>query len=198
MHKLIYIMVFALSVGCGQATNSSNQDSHTATPTPTPAETESPAVTGDTATSTMESSDSLVITPLVGVGAIKFGMSTDQVIEVLGQPERMTVPMHLEYMSKGIAIMAPGDSPDTYAVSGLMFSDLFIPESSPDKVCKYKTADGIGTGSTLEDLQKAFGKPSRVQKVGPRLQVDYEAIGASFMLEKNRVIHMSFMGTRRK
>lgn len=196
MHKLILIAVLAFwCVGCDQATNSSNQASQSAASTPLATSAETPAVTADESTSAT-AAGSLIITPLVGVGELKFGMSKDQAIEVLGEPERMQVPMCLEYISKGMMVMTPGDSPDEYAVSGLLFSVSSAPDGSPGK-CEYKTADGIGMGSTLEDLQKAFGKPSAVQNVGPRLQVDYMAIGASFTLSKNRVVHMAFYARRK-
>ncbi|MCX7000045.1 MAG: hypothetical protein NT106_07100, partial [Candidatus Sumerlaeota bacterium] len=60
------------------------------------------------------------------------------------------------------------------------------------KACKYKTDKGIGMGSTLGDLAKAYGEPSSVEPIGQGKRASYKQLGATFTLQNDKVIHMQY------
>ena len=106
---------------------------------------------------------------------------------ILGKPER-TIGGANEYLSKGMAVLSSRDS----AVGGIMFGDMNNSNSPLVKACKYKTESGIGMGSSLDDLVKAYGEPSSVNPMGKGKMMSYNQLGATFALQNDKVIHMSF------
>lgn len=130
---------------------------------------------------------SLVIIPGQGVGELRFGMSQSQVEEILGKPER-TMAGTNEYLSKGMAVLPSKAS----AVGAIMFGDMNNPDSPLGKACKYRTDKDIGMGSTLDDLVEAYGAPSSVKPMGQAKMVSYQLLGATFTLQNDKVIHMTF------
>jgi hypothetical protein len=74
----------------------------------------------------------------------------------------------------------------------IMFGDMNNPESPLVKACEYKTDKGIGMGSTLADLARAYGPPSSVKPMGEARMLSYQQLGATFTLQNERVIHMIF------
>ena len=106
---------------------------------------------------------------------------------LLGKPER-SMGMANEYLSKGMAVLGTKDK----AVGAIVFGDMNNPESPLVKACKLKTDKGIGMGSTLGDLAKAYGDPSSVEPMGQGKKVSYQQLGAAFTLQNDKIIHMQF------
>jgi hypothetical protein len=79
-----------------------------------------------------------------------------------------------------------------------MFGDSNSAQSPLVKACQYKTDAGIGMGSTLEEIKKAYGEPTAIEQgrmfptSPPHEVVSYDALAASFTLIDGKVIHMAF------
>jgi hypothetical protein len=132
--------------------------------------------------------ENLIIKPLEGVGALKFGMSRTEMEKILGPPERLN-GMTCEYLSKGMAVMGSRST----AVAVILFGDANSPQSPLVQACKYKTDKGIGMGSTYDEMVKAYGTPSSVAPMSQGMVASYKQIEATFSLMNDRVIHMQFL-----
>ncbi len=131
----------------------------------------------------------LTIKPGVGVGDLKFRVQADDVTRLLGEPVLMTYG----YTNIGMFVVV---SPKI-GVYSISFGDMGNPQSPFVKACKFKTDAGIGMGSKLGDLKKAYGEPSSVQAAGATQKVVYDRLGATFTLAGDAVIHMTFRPLRR-
>jgi outer membrane lipoprotein-sorting protein len=105
----------------------------------------------------------LVATPLVGLGEVKFGMKPDDVIRLLGKPDKIESPNKgytiLEYYSRGFSI-------HTTTPRGVMMITCFTGKFWAFKVRDFagRTDKGIKMGATRADIEKAYGKPSSVHE----------------------------------
>ena len=172
---LMAVLCVFLSMGCEQSQSPESQTQKSETTSKSPAEKPG----------TSESAQ--VIIPGQGVGELRFGMSQSELEKILGKPDR-SMGRANEYLSKGMAVLGSKDS----AVGGIMFGDINNPNSPLVKACKFKTAKGIGMGSTLDELKEAYGEPSSVNPMGKGQLVSYKQLGATFALQNDAVIHMSF------
>ncbi len=128
-----------------------------------------------------------VIVPGQGVGDVRFGISHAELETILGKPERIMGGAN-EYLSRGMAVVVDKDF-----VNVILFGDMNDPDSPLVKACKYKTDKGIGMGSTLNDLQAAYGTPSSAIDPAEKVRmVSYEHLGGVFTLQDEKVIHMQF------
>jgi poly(3-hydroxybutyrate) depolymerase len=135
----------------------------------------------------------IAIIPRKGMGELRFGMTISQAREVLGPAERISGVMH-EYLSSGFAIDMGGKNETFFAIS---CGDKINPRSVLARVCKLRTAEGIGMGSKEEEIIAAYGEASSrrtlTQSEGPKLAIlNYHRIRASFRLRNNKVFYMSF------
>ena len=127
-----------------------------------------------------------VIEPGKSVGNIRTGMKIDQVRADLGEPDR-TTPNALEYTRLGFAVM-PG--PDG-TVAVVMCGDVTGYNGPLVKRFTGRTKEGIGLGSTRDELIKAYGQPSNDEKFpGARESMKYDSLGITFSLEAAKVHHM--------
>ena len=103
----------------------------------------------------------LVVTPLEGIGAVKFGMKTEQVIKLLGQPDKINRQVKdldlLEYYSRGFAIHA-------HAQRGVLMIMCFTGKFWAFKVRDFagRTDKGIRMGASRAAIEKAYGPPNSV------------------------------------
>jgi hypothetical protein len=187
MNKTWFLMTMGLmlGLGCGQgATPPPSNPPTVATPTaPVVAQAAAPAPATD---------PSLVITPGAGVGELKYGMTPQDIERILGQPDRMNGTAR-EYLKKGMVVMFSRSG----TMSALMFGDSNSAQSPLVKACQYKTDAGIGMGSTLEEIKKAYGEPTSPPKTSQvrtnsYLTISYESLGADFTLIDGKLVHMSF------
>ncbi len=128
----------------------------------------------------------MLIEPGVSVGKVHSGMTLAQVRAELGEPQR-TTQHALEYTHLGFAVLPGADG----QVQVVMCGDV-IGNSGP-LVRKFtgRTKEGVGLGSTREDLVKTYGEPSKDEKfVGARESMSYDSIGITFSLEDGKVHHM--------
>jgi hypothetical protein len=128
----------------------------------------------------------MAIQPGVSVGKLHAGMTLSQVRAALGEPQR-TTPSALEYTRFGLAVVHDPDG----IVQAVMCGDV-VGNNGP-LVARFtgRTKEGIGLGSTREELVKAYGEPSKEEKfVGARESMRYETLGMTFSLEAGKVHHM--------
>jgi len=128
----------------------------------------------------------ILIEPNLSVGSVRAGMSVQEVIAKLGEPQRKTANA-LEYTHLGFAVM-PGPDGDVQVV---MCGDVTGINGPFTKVFTGRTKDGIGMSSTREEVLKAYGEPTEAKRmVGGLESLKYQSLGITFTLEGGKVHHM--------
>jgi len=127
-----------------------------------------------------------IIEPNVSVGKIHAGITAQQVIAELGQPQVRTANA-LEYTRLGLAIL-----PDTNSiVQSVMCGDVTGINGPLVNRFAGRTRDGIGMRSTREEVVKALGEPSSSQRFpGGVESMAYPAFGLTLTLEGGKVHHL--------
>ena len=140
----IFVFVGFFCIGCKKTPNEVPQDTE-----------------GGSNQPAEEASEDLVIRPGIGVGKIKFGMTVKQMKDILGKPDVAATGISYMYTALGIEIVAK----DTVTISAILCGNpnrQSLPiVKAMEKACKFKTADGIGIGSTEDQVLKAFGQPTK-------------------------------------
>jgi len=132
------------------------------------------------------SHSNLLIEPKLAVGPIRVGMTTQQVLAQLGQPQRRT-SNSLEYKQLGLAIMPNPEG----RVQVVMCGDVTGINGPFAKAFKGRTKEGIGMYSTREEVTRVYGEPTRSEKMRGGLEsLQYESLGMTFTLEAGKVHHM--------
>ncbi|MBW8035842.1 MAG: hypothetical protein FVQ79_09480 [Planctomycetes bacterium] len=133
-----------------------------------------------------DASEDLVIRPGIGVGKIKFGMTVKQMKDILGKPDVDATGISFLYSDLGIEIVAK----DMVTVSAISCGNPFNKDlpliRAMEEACKFKTVEGIGIGSTEDQVLKAFGQPTK--RSNDRLR--YKGKRMSIHLANGKVIGM--------
>jgi outer membrane lipoprotein-sorting protein len=133
------------------------------------------------------------VTPGTGIGPIKFGMSKDEIVKILGKPE-VEEKTTLQYSSRGFALSV---SPQR----GLLLIDCFSQKTCAFKVHDFagRTEEGIGIGSSLKELEEAFGKPdtARTEPSTTSKCVSYGKRGLSLTLYDDKVVGFMLSAPRK-
>ncbi len=107
-----------------------------------------------------------LVTPLLGVGDVRFGMSKDEVIKRLGRPTKeypRAETTKLDYVaSRGLGLTV-------HAERGLQMIQCWSdsgPQELPFPVTTFagRTKEGIGMGATREQITDAYGQPDRTSR----------------------------------
>ena len=129
----------------------------------------------------------ILIVPGESVGKIKGGMTREQVIAELGEPERTqgTIMVYDKRLGLSVAPRKTGG-----------IAAIFCGDSAPDYpnvgVFKGRTKEGIGMKSTRAELIAAFGEPTKKESFGPKQeQLEYQPLGLIFILEDGKVFHIT-------
>ena len=113
-----------------------------------------------------EAAKELIIEPLVGFESVRFGMSKDEIIEHFGQPDKLTTRTEgtkLNYVaSKGLGFEVDSE----LGLAKIQCWSKSWPEKLPFRVANFigKTNEGIGIGSTREQIISAYGQPDRTDR----------------------------------
>lgn len=133
-----------------------------------------------------EPSEPMLIEPKVSVGPIKAGMTTDEVVGLLGEPQLRTANA-LEYKRLGFAVMHGPDK----VIQVVMCGDVTGLNGPLVKAFTGRTKEGIGLTSTREEVVNAYGQPTSSQKfLGGRESLRYDQLGITFSLEGEKVHHL--------
>ena len=159
-------------------------------------ETPSTPMVTDTAPAAPEAGDDqMQIVPLAGVGPVKFGMSKQQVMEVLGQPERMEGGgVALYYLtSKGLSLLVD-------PARGVRTIDCWsaqYPNPFPGLVTfPGKTEKGIGMGASREQIVAAYGEPDPAGPSGALETLRYNELGMNFVLAQEHLVSIKITAPR--
>jgi outer membrane lipoprotein-sorting protein/protocatechuate 3,4-dioxygenase beta subunit len=127
------------------------------------------------------------IIPGVGMGPIRFGMSREKIESLLGKPDGYDADKTgLLYFSRGYVLTVSHRS-------GLKTINCVSQMLSLNKVRDFagKTVEGVGIGSSLKEVEKAFGKPDRdagVDAMNKRLV--YDKLGLEIQFVEDKVINI--------
>jgi hypothetical protein len=134
--------------------------------------------------------DELVIEPLVGIGSIRFGMTRDQIVEYLGQPDRIFEGQvtKLNYVSsRGLNFVVD-------AALGLQEIGCWSEGMLPSHVTTFPgtTKKGVGIGATQEEIVAAYGQADRTStdSKGVIQILHYEKLKAKFSLKDGKIMSM--------
>jgi hypothetical protein len=135
------------------------------------------------------------VKPGVGLGPVQFGMSREEVIELLGKPDA-DLPGGIEYSSRGYGFFIGSKG----GVTGVT---CFSQKSSAFKVRDFagRTKEGMGIGSSLKDLENAFGKADSVETNRPGSEcfsVRYNELGLDLTLWDDKVVSFMMLPMRPK
>jgi outer membrane lipoprotein-sorting protein len=138
----------------------------------------------------------LVVTPLVGIGPVKFGMSREEVEKVLGnadavQAEGKNGYVSMNYGSRGFFL---GVSKALGVVTIACASQATFATRIRDFAGK--TDKGIALGATLADVIKVYGEPDRKETNQGSTYLSYNGLQASFTFFDGKLVEMLFTKPR--
>jgi len=136
----------------------------------------------------------LVLTPKVGLGPARFGMTKDQVIKVLGQPDdtksNAIGGQTLQYDTRGFWISLGADG-KLRSIACHAHPDHAAPAA---RTFAGKTSDGIAMSASRNDISRAIGPPNyldeRNSKFGKFTTVSYWDLGLEFTLRDDSLIEI--------
>jgi hypothetical protein len=127
----------------------------------------------------------LVVTPKVGIGDVKFGMSRQDVEKLFGPPDRdlevnQADSEVLSYALQGFAIAVS-------KARGVVTINCFgqvVRTAMPGKVRDFsgKTDAGIALGASAADIIQAYGEPSSRQTKNGLTRLRYDELQADFWI----------------
>ncbi|MHC4395157.1 MAG: hypothetical protein ACYS1A_05840 [Planctomycetota bacterium] len=140
-----------------------------------------------------EPHEGLIIEALVGIGPVEFGMSNDEVIKHLGQPDKILGEgRELNYVSsRGLSFTV-----DTELGMQQIkcWSDNFMTKL-PFAVTTFggRTKESIGMGATQEQIIAAYGQPDRTRtdQKGEFENLYYDELRAKFVLRQSELVAMT-------
>ena len=107
----------------------------------------------------LEEADRLIIKPGVGVGEVKFGLTKDQIVDILGEPEFTLHKIYLNYPSMGLQLVLNGPGPEGNETLGLIIANPWDVASLTRRDFPGGTSEGIRIGSSVQQVHDAYGKP---------------------------------------
>jgi len=138
--------------------------------------------------------EELIIEALVGIGPVRFGMSKDEVIKHFGQPDKILGKgTKLNYVSsKGLGFTVDSEL-------GLQMIQCWSdnwPTELPFTVTTFtgRTKEGIGIGSTREQIVAVYGPPDRTgidSNKGIIQNLHYDNLRIKFSIWQDKLISMT-------
>lgn len=136
-------------------------------------------------------SPNIILTPGIGCLPVKYGMTQDQIVAILGKPDQFIGEHCMDYSSTiGLSLLV-------HSKRGLLAIDCWGKDekSTEGHYCGKdfigKFSQGIGIGSTQEELEKIFGKSVDTSSVGGTKVLIYQDINTAFTLQEGKISHIS-------
>ncbi len=127
----------------------------------------------------------LTIVPGVGIGSVRFGMSRDEIVALIGEPEFTQHDVYLCYPSIGLQLVLVGREPDKL---GLIIANPGDAPSLMQHDFPGKTDKGIGIGSTIKQVLTAYPDfiMEKHEKI-PLVSFSNESLGLKIWLSEGKV-----------
>ncbi len=141
----------------------------------------------------IETVPEFLIKPHEGIGAVKFGMTREQIIEILGEPDQFLGKHCLDYSSTvGLSLLV-------HPKRGLLAIDCWSQDEDSDEGIfggrdfAGKTHEGIGINSTKNEIIRQYGNEFEeyLHKSPDIFALRYPQLNTIFKLRNNKVIHIS-------
>jgi len=135
---------------------------------------------------TLTSSASFTIEPGVSIGPVRSGMTMDQVITALGEPDqKRDSGSVLEYQSLGLTVLGRNKA-------GLIGSVICLDSGKKRPSAKPfagHTKEGVGIGASRADVISTYGEPTVTEELGgpEHEQLIYRPLGIRFDMTEGRV-----------
>ena len=130
--------------------------------------------------------DLFIIQPAVGMGELLFGTNQTKVTEILGKPDFMIGEGLYQYT--GLVVVAREGK-----VYSFQCGDAKGPRTRHAEQCPCRTAEGIGVGSSEQDIVAAYGEPTgRTTTRQGDARIGYRSKGMGLSLRDDKVYFMSF------
>lgn len=115
------------------------------------------------------------------LGPAQAGMTTDEIIQVLGQPDWIGDDAELMYYSRGFTLKVPSD--------GELMVSCFNQASMGTMVRDFvgRTEEGIKLGDTREEVIEVYGKP----EINRHDHLHYVELGWMFNFKDNKIYRFS-------
>jgi hypothetical protein len=121
-----------------------------------------------------------------GVGSIWFGMSKEELVQAIGEPEEVAAKgRSLLYPSKGLSLFV---SPTKGVQYINCYSKTAVPLNKEFQDFQGKTKEGIQIGADLSEILTAYGEPTKKDMTGPQMQLEYQELGITFLLLNDRLV----------
>ena len=128
------------------------------------------------------------ICPRVGIGPIQFGMSGEDVVKHLGEPEKvMNEGRSLMYPSKGFTLMV---SPKRGVQIVNCYTKLAVPSDLSAKDFQGMTTEGIAMGASQSQIKAVYGKPDSEADLGSQTELNYSELGIRFILLNDGLVQL--------
>jgi hypothetical protein len=132
----------------------------------------------------------LIVTPLVGVGRVKFGMSRAEVERLLGTPDGAGfTPDQLNYASRGLFITVSRNEK-----FGVITIACVAQKGQVYRVRDFpgKTDKGIALGASSAEIVRAYGAPDWKETDDGSTSLSYHKLQAMFQLLDDKLVQMIF------
>jgi len=138
----------------------------------------------------VEPTEAFVIELGVGVGPVRFGMSKEEVIKHLGQPDKgieelMQDTVRLDYISsRGLNF---GLNP-TVGVNYIKCYSKEYPGVSNVTTFAERTKKGVAMGASHNQIFAAYGEPDRTDSNGPLTILYYDNLRSEMIITNDRLV----------
>lgn len=184
---LICLLICLMTLGCG----SKEDDDQKETTNQEASTVKESTINDEQALPAGAAANKFIVEPGVGIGEVHFGDRLDKAKQIMGKP---TFQQENVLQYSGLAITARDGN-----VLMIACGDMNKPDSKHVKECPYKTTEGIGMGSSMQEVIQAYGEPvrKRVNRVIPgAVTIGYSAKGMSIGLHNDKVYFMTFQKPR--
>ncbi len=125
----------------------------------------------------------LVVEPGVGIGEVKFGMTSQEAKKILGEPES-DLGEKIIYSQLGLSITLSRGVVTLINCGGVGFDDSI-------KACNIQTTKGVGIYSSEENIIAVYGAPTKKTRMVLQdyVRFEYTELGATFLVHDSGGVH---------